>query len=213
MTTDGWTTGLHSRLWRDNPGLIRFLGICPLLAVNTSLVNGIGLGIITLLVLVFSNTLVSSTRHWLADNVRIPVYVLIVASLVTCAELIAKAWFPTLDQSLGIFIPLVVAHCVIVARPEPFDSQQSIGTSMLDGFSMGLGFALLLMVIGAFRELIGQARILGDLNHLFSDVRFDGFAFADQGFLLFVLPPGAFISLALAVAAKNALDRRKKQRT
>lgn len=213
MTQDGSMTRIYDRVWRDNPGLIRLLGICPLLAVATSLVNGIGLGLVTLLVLVFSNALISSTRHWLADNLRIPVYVVIVASLVTCAELIAKAWFPTLDQSLGIFIPLIVAHCVIIARPEQFDAQRSIGASLFDGFSMGLGYALLLMVIGAFRELIGQARILGDLDHLFSDIRFDGFAFADQGFLLFVLPPGAFISLALAVAAKNALDRRKKRRT
>jgi electron transport complex protein RnfE len=139
-------------------------------------------------VLVASNTLVSATRRWIRAEIRIPIYVLIIASLVTCTELIFKAWFPALDRSLGIFIPLIVTNCAIVARAEVFASRNPIGTSIVDGLVMGTGFALLLMAIGAFRELVSMA------------------------WLLAMLPPGAFFSLALAIAAKNALDLRRRDR-
>jgi len=181
---DRFKTGL----WRDNPGLVQLLGLCPLLAVTTTFVNGLGLGIATLSVLVVSNGLVSATRRWIRSEIRIPIYVLIIASLVTCTELIFKAWFPALDRSLGIFIPLIVTNCAIVARAEVFASRNPVGSSLIDGFVMGTGFALLLMVLGAFRELVSMA------------------------WLLAVLPPGAFFSLALAIAAKNALDRRRRER-
>ena len=135
-----------------------------------------------------SNALVSATRRWIRDEIRIPIYVLIIASLVTCTELIFKAWFPALDRSLGIFIPLIVTNCAIVARAEIYASRNPVAPSMLDGFVMGTGFALLLMAIGAFRELVSLA------------------------WLLAVLPPGAFFSLALAIAAKNAIDGRRRKR-
>ena len=201
---------LQAGVWQDNPGLVQLLGLCPLLAVTTTLVNGIGLGIATLLVLTFSNALVSATRRWILDEIRIPIYVLIIASLVTCIELIFKAWFPTLDRSLGIFIPLIVTNCAIVARAEIFASRNSVATSIIDGIGMGAGFALLLMAIGAFRELIGQASILTDFNMLSGNDGFAGLSFADSGLLLAILPPGAFFSLALAVAAKNAWDRKRR---
>jgi len=175
-------------LWYDNPGLVQLLGLCPLLAVTTTFVNGLGLGLATLVVLVLSNALVSAARRWILPEIRIPIYVLIIASLVTCVELVFKAWFPALDRSLGIFIPLIVTNCAIIARAELHASRNSIRSSILDGLVMGAGFAFLLMALGAFREIVSMA------------------------WLLAALPPGAFFSLALAIAGKNVLDRRRVQR-
>ncbi len=179
---------LRNGLWRDNPGLVQLLGLCPLLAVTSTFVNGLGLGIATLSVMVVSNGLVSATRRWIRNEIRIPIYLLIIASLVTCTELIFKAWFPALDRSLGIFIPLIVTNCAIVARAEIFASRNPVGSSILDGFVMGVGFALLLMTIGAFRELVSIV------------------------WLLALLPPGAFFSLALAIAAKNTIDGNRRDK-
>jgi electron transport complex protein RnfE len=184
MTTQTLIDRFKNGLWYENPGLVQLLGLCPLLAVTSTFVNGLGLGIATLAVLVVSNGLVSSARRWIRREIRIPIYVLIIASLVTCTELIFKAWFPDLDRSLGIFIPLIVTNCAIVARAEIFAARNPIGPSIIDGLVMGSGFALLLMAIGAFRELVAM------------------------GWLLAVLPPGAFFSLALAIAAKNWIDQR-----
>ena len=197
-------------LWRDNPGLVQLLGLCPLLAVTATFVNGLGLGIATLAVLMASNALVSATRSWIQPEIRVPIYVLIIASLVTCIELLFKAWFPDLDRSLGIFIPLIVTNCAIVARAEVFASRNPVGSSILDGLVMGLGFALLLMTIGAFRELLGQGTLFARMDMLLGGEPMRGIVLADNGWLLLVLPPGAFFSLALAIAAKNAIDHRRK---
>jgi electron transport complex protein RnfE len=186
MTTPTLLGRLRTGLWYENPGLVQLLGLCPLLAVTSTFINGLGLGVATLFVLIASNALVSATRRWIRREIRIPIYVLIIASLVTCTELIFKAWFPALDRSLGIFIPLIVTNCAIVARAEIFASRNPIGTSIVDGFVMGTGFALLLIAIGAFRELVAL------------------------GWLLALLPPGAFFTLALAIAAKNAIDKRQR---
>lgn len=189
MSAQGVRERLAIGLWRDNPGLVQLLGLCPLLAVTSTFVNGLGLGIATLGVMVGSNALVSATRRWIRHEVRIPIYVVIIASLVTCTELIFKAWFPDLDRSLGIFVPLIVTNCAIVARAELFASRNPVGTSIIDGLVMGLGFALLLMALGAFRQLVGL------------------------GWLLAALPPGAFFSLALAIAWKNHIDARRRSST
>ncbi len=199
-------------LWRDNPGLVQLLGLCPLLAVTGTFVNGLGLGVATLMVLMASNALVSATRRWIQPEIRIPIYVLIIASLVTCIELIFKAWFPALDRSLGIFIPLIVTNCAIVARAEVFASRNTVGSSILDGLVMGTGFACLLMVIGAFRELLGQGSIFSRMDMLLGGELVRGIVLTDGGWLLMVLPPGAFFSLALAIAAKNAIDRRRREK-
>jgi electron transport complex protein RnfE len=199
-------------LWNENPGLVQLLGLCPLLAVTTTFVNGLGLGLATMFVLTCSNALVSATRRFIYSEIRIPMYVLIIASLVTCIELIFEAWFPALDRSLGIFIALIVTNCAIVARAEVFASRNRLVPSIVDGLSMGAGFALLLCAIGAFRELVGQGSVLARMDMLFGGEPMRGLALADRGFLLAILPPGAFFSLALAVAAKNALDRRRTQR-
>ena len=210
MTPGGLFEQLKNGLWRDNPGLVQLLGLCPLLAVTNTFVNGLGLGVATLLVLTCSNGLVSAARRWIQKEIRIPIYVLIIACLVTCIELIFKAWFPTLDRSLGIFIPLIVTNCAIVARAEVFASRNTVGNSLIDGIGMGAGFSLLLMAIGAFRELIGQGSILAGTHMLFGGEPSRGFVLFDGGFLLAILPPGAFFSLALAVAAKNAIDKKRR---
>jgi electron transport complex protein RnfE len=210
------STGILNRLqagiWADNPGLVQLLGLCPLLAVTSSFVNGLGLGIATLIVMTCSNALVSATRQWIRHEIRIPIYVLIIASLVTCIELIFAAYFPSLNRSLGIFIPLIVTNCAIVARAEVFASRNDILSSLADGVGMGAGFALVLVAVGFFRELIGQGSIMARLDMLIGGDVMPGLVLVDGGWLLAILPPGAFFSLALAVAAKNAIDRRNQER-
>lgn len=207
----GITAKLKTGIWNDNPGLVQLLGLCPLLAVTTTFVNGLGLGLATLLVLTFSNVLVSATRKLIRADIRIPMYVLIIASLVTCIEMIVLAWFPSLGRSLGIFIPLIVTNCTIVARAEVFASRNNVATSLLDGVAMGSGFAMLLIAIGTFRELVGQGSIMSRLDMLIGGEPMAGLVLVDGGFLLAILPPGAFMSLAVFVAGKNALDRRRQQ--
>jgi H+/Na+-translocating ferredoxin:NAD+ oxidoreductase subunit E len=206
------TARFRSALWDDNPGLVQLLGLCPLLAVTTSFVNGLGLGMATLLVLVCSNVLVSATRRFIRTEIRIPMYVLIIASLVTCIEMVLMAFFPELGRSLGIFVPLIVTNCAIVARAEVFASRNPVAASIVDGLTTGAGFALLLCALGAFRELIGQGSILARLDMLIGGEPLRGLALVDRGFLLAILPPGAFFSLALFVAGKNVLDRRRRLR-
>ncbi len=212
MTSPKFLDRLKTGLWYENPGLVQLLGLCPLLAVTSTFVNGLGLGIATIAVLVASNGLVSATRRWILAEIRIPIYVLIIASLVTCIELIFKAWFPYLDRSLGIFVPLIVTNCAIVARAEVFASRNTIGASLADGFAMGLGFALLLMAIGGFRELIGHGTLFAGMDMLLGGDPIRGLVLADGGWLLAILPPGAFFSLALAIAAKNVFDRRQREK-
>jgi electron transport complex protein RnfE len=209
MTSGQLVERLQTGLWRENPGLVQLLGLCPLLAVTSTFVNGLGLGIATLVVLTCSNVLVSATRRWILAEIRVPIYVLIIASLVTCTELVFKAWFPALDRSLGIFIPLIVTNCAIVARAEIFASRNGIVASLFDGLGMGAGFALLLMAIGFFRELVGRGSIFSEFDKLFGGDAVAGLVLLDGGWLLAVLPPGAFFSLALAVALKNYLDGRR----
>ena len=209
--TNSVAARITAGLWDDNPGLVQLLGLCPLLAVTTSFVNGLGLGLATLAVLTLSNALVSATRRWIRDDIRIPIYVLIIASLVTCIELIFKAWFPALDRSLGIFIPLIVTNCAIVARAELYASRNSVGSSILDGLAMGSGFALLLCALSLIRELIGHGSVFARLDLLFGGEPLNGLQLFDGGFLLALLPPGAFFALGLVVASKNALDQRRKQ--
>jgi electron transport complex protein RnfE len=210
MTSSGTSGSLRRGLWTENPGLVQLLGLCPLLAVTTSFVNGLGLGIATIFVLTLSNLLVSASRRWIREEIRIPIYVLIIASLVTCIELLFKAWFPLLDRSLGIFIPLIVTNCAIVARAEVYASKNPVGASIVDGIGMGTGFALLLVALGSFRELIGQASLFSRLDMLLGGEPMRGLVIADGGLLLVILPPGAFLCLALAVAARNAIDQRRQ---
>lgn len=207
-TRELWRQGL----WQDNPGLVQLLGLCPLLAVTTTFVNGFGLGLATLFVLTSSNALVSATRRFIKSEIRIPMYVLIISSLVTCIELIFKAWFPALDRSLGIFIPLIVTNCAIIGRAETFASRQPALPALVDGIATGLGFTLTLVLLGALRELTGHGTLLADAGLLFGQAA--AWLTVEviphyRGFLLAVLPPGAFIGLGLLIAARNALDQRR----
>ncbi len=210
MSGERFIDRLRPGLWQENPGLVQLLGLCPLLAVTSTFVNGLGLGIATLVVLAGSNTLVSATRRLIQPEIRIPIYVLIIASLVTCIELIFKAWFPALDRSLGIFIPLIVTNCAIVARAEIFASQNGVAASLADGIGMGAGFTIALVAIGFFRELIGQGSIFSNLDMLVGGDSMPGLVLVDGGWILAILPPGAFFALALAVAAKAEIDRRRE---
>jgi electron transport complex protein RnfE len=205
---------LANGLWKENPGLIQFLGICPLLAVSNSLINGLGLGLATMAVLVASNLLISLLRPWIAVDIRLPVFVLVIASLVTVVELATKAWFYDLWMSLGIFIPLIVTNCVILARAESFASRQKPLAAVVDGLAHGLGFALVLIVLGGMRELIGTGGLLQGGSMLFATSG-EGFRlFGDgDGFLLALLPPGAFLGLALLIAARNLLTAKQREQT
>jgi len=176
---------LTDGLWRNNPGLIQFLGICPLLAVSNTLINGVGLGLATLLVLVLSNVTVAVLKPLISQDIRLPVFVLVIATLVTLTELAFQAWFFDLWLSLGIFLPLIVTNCVILARAESFASRQPVLAALADGIAHGLGFAAVLILLGGLREFLGNS-----------------------GFLLALLPPGAFLGLAAMIAVQNILRRR-----
>lgn len=200
-------------LWSNNPGLVQLLGLCPLLAVSGSAVNGLGLGLATTLVLTSSNLTVSLIRGALRPEIRIPIFVLVIASLVTAVELAMNAWFHELYRVLGIFIPLIVTNCAIIGRAEAFASRQPPALAVLDGLAMGAGFTAVLVVLGAGRELIGQGTLLSGAHMMFGEAaRGVELVLADGGFLLALLPPGAFFGLGLLVAAKNVIDARVTRR-
>lgn len=198
-------------LWGNNVALVQLLGLCPLLAVTGTFVNGLGLGLATMLTLVVSNVSVSTIRQWIRPEVRIPVFVLIIASIVTTIELAMNAWFHELFLILGIFIPLIVTNCAIIARAEAFASKNSVLDSALDGFMMGLGFLLVLVTLGSLREIVGSGTLFANAHLLFGEGAKSMVLTLGEnypGFLLAVLPPGAFIGLGLLIAVKNHLDKR-----
>jgi len=199
-------------LWTNNVALVQMLGLCPLLAVTGTVINGLGLGIATLITLVLSNSIVSLIRPWLKSEIRIPVFVLIIASIVTTIELSMNAWFHELYLVLGIFIPLIVTNCSIIARAEAFASKNNLRDSALDGLMMGIGFALILIVLGGLREAIGYGTLFANAHLMFGDIGHAmklTFSEDYRGFLLAILPPGAFIGLGLLVAVKNIIDKRQ----
>ena len=203
-------------LWTNNPALVQLLGLCPLLAVTGTVVNALGLGIATLAVLIGSNTIVSLIRNHVSDAVRLPVFVIIIAAFVTCAELLMKAYTYELYQILGIFIPLIVTNCAILGRAEAFASKQTVTMAAFDGLMMGLGFLFVLVLLGAIRELLGQGTLLVDMHLLFGTAAADWVMrpFGDNySLLIVVLPPGAFLVTGFLIAIKNAIDNANKRRT
>lgn len=203
-------------LWTNNVALVQLLGLCPLLAVTSTFINGLGLGLATMLTLVASNMSVSAIRRWIKSEIRIPIFVLIIASVVTTIELCMNAWLHELYLVLGIFIPLIVTNCAIIARAEAFASKNTILDSALDGFMMGLGFTFVLVLLGGLRELIGSGTLFANANLMFGEPAKDMIVVLSEdypGFLLAVLPPGAFIGLGLLIAVKNIIDRRQKTLT
>jgi electron transport complex protein RnfE len=198
-------------LWQDNPGLVQLLGLCPLLAVSNTLINGLGLGIATIFVICATNVLVSMTRHWTRHDLRLPTFVLVIATFVTIVELLFKAYVFDLHLALGIFIPLIVTNCVILGRAEAFASRQPVLASLIDGIAHGIGFGLVLIALGAAREIIGQGSLFSGAPMLFGPGAENWtLQFSDRpvGFILAILPPGAFIGLALFIALRNFIAQR-----
>jgi electron transport complex protein RnfE len=202
-------------LWKNNPGVVQLLGLCPLLAVSNTVINALGLGLATILTLVASNGLISLLRNQIPDEARLPVFVMIIASIVTIIELSMNAWFHELYLILGIFIPLIVTNCAIIGRAEAFAARNSVGPALLDGLMMGLGFAAVLILLGGMRELIGQGTLFSQAHLMFGEAA-RGFSITViedyRGFLMALLPPGAFIGLGLIVALKNVIDSRLARR-
>lgn len=203
---------IRDGLWKNNPALVQLLGLCPLLAVSNTVINGLGLGLATILTLVASNGIISLCRHHIPDEARLPVFVLIIASIVTAIELSMSAWFHELYLILGIFIPLIVTNCAITGRAEAFAARNPVCPAILDGFMMGIGFTAVLVLLGAMREILGQGTLLSEAHLMFGEIarHFTIIVIDDyRGFLIALLPPGAFIGLGLIVALKNVLDTRQ----
>jgi electron transport complex protein RnfE len=197
--------------WKQNPGVVQLLGLCPTLAVTTSVINGLSLGIATAIVMALSNASVSPIRKFIPTEIRVPVFILIIAALVTVIDFSIHAFIQPLYKALGIFIPLIVTNCIVLARVESFAAKNKTTPSFFDGLFMGLGLAMVLTFLGALRELFGKGTLLSGIDlilgpsannlviHFFSDY---------QGFLLAILPTGAFIGLACLIALKNRIEAR-----
>lgn len=201
-------------LWNNNPAIVQILGLCPLLAVTGSVVNAMGLGLATMVVLVGSNVCVSLIRNYVTDAVRLPAFVMIIAAMTTVIEMLMQAYTFELYEILGIFIPLIVTNCTVLGRADAFASKNPILPSALDGFMMGLGFLVILLILGGMRELVGTGALFTNMQLLFGPMAanwqinvIDNYG----GFLLAILPPGAFLGLGLIIAGKNVIDKRLKE--
>ena len=199
-------------LWNNNQALVALLGLCPLLAVTNNVANAISLGIATTFVLVASNLSVSLFRNHIRKEVRIPIFVLLIASFVTVVDLIMQSFFYDMYLILGIFVPLIVTNCAILARAEAFASKNTWDKSVIDGLMMGVGFSIVLVLLGAIREIVGSGTLFDQADLIFGDLGtslrvtfFDQY----QGTLIALLPPGAFIGLGLIVALKNLIDSKQ----
>lgn len=211
MSTPRVADIFYQGLWKNNPGLVQLLGLCPLLAVSNTFINALSMGLATILVLMSSNLVVALSRPLIREEIRIAIFVLIIAGFVTIVELVMRAWFYEIYLILGIFIPLIVTNCIIIGRAVAYASKQPAWAAMLDGLSMGLGFMLVLLIIGGTREVLGSATLFADAHLLFGDVARDWvirFNEEGRGLLLLALPPGAFVCLGLLVALKNTIDDR-----
>ena len=209
-----WKSLFTQGIWSNNGALVQLLGLCPLLAVSNNVTNALGLGIATLLVLVATNTVVSLFRKVIPHDIRIPIYVMVIATAVTTIQLLMNAFAYPVYQSLGIFIPLIVTNCIVIGRAEAFASKNSVLHSAFDGFAMGLGMTLSLVLLGGLREIIGNGTLFDSLDLLLGDwaksLKLD-VLHLDSGLLLAILPPGAFIGLGLILAMKNIIDARNKK--
>ena len=202
-------------LWKNNPAIVQLLGLCPLLAVTASVVNAIGLAAATAMVLVCSNISVSLIRNIVSDAIRLPAFVMIIASAVTCIELLMQAFTYELYEILGIFLPLITTNCVILGRADGFASRNRLAPAAYDGFIMGAGFGLVLVLLGALRELLGTGALFANMDLLFgADAAHWKITLIDDypNFLLAILPPGAFIFTGLIIAGKNLIDAQIKRR-
>lgn len=215
MAEKGYGTLIGDGLWTNNQALVAMLGLCPLLAVTTTATNGLGMGLATTTVLVLSNATISLIRNLVRPEVRLPVFVLVIASFVTAVELTMQAQFYELYLVLGLFIPLIVTNCAIIGRAEAFASKARLDRALVDGLAMGIGFTLVLTVLGGIREFLGQGTLFYQA-HLLLGAGAQGFGLelgeGFQGALLAILPPGAFIGMGFLIALKNLIDKRVERR-
>lgn len=203
----------YNGLWKQNPGLVQLLGLCPILAVSTTMVNAVSLGLATILVMAVANLGIALLRNFIPYEIRIPVFILVIASLVTIVDLSFNAWLHELYLVLGIFIPLIVTNCIVLARVEAYAAKNDPWSSTLDGVMMGLGLVWVLAVLGGVRELIGNGTLFQGIDMIFpslSAVQVFGDDYPD--FLLAVLPPGAFFALGCLIALFNWLNSRANAR-
>ncbi|HGP0781092.1 TPA: electron transport complex subunit E [Salmonella enterica subsp. houtenae serovar Houten] len=202
-------------LWKNNSALVQLLGLCPLLAVTSTTTNALGLGLATTLVLTLTNLTVSALRRWTPAEIRIPIYVMIIASVVSAVQMLINAYAFGLYQSLGIFIPLIVTNCIVVGRAEAFAAKKGPWLSALDGFSIGMGATGAMFVLGSLREILGNGTLFDGADSLLGGwakvLRVEIFH-TDSPFLLAMLPPGAFIGLGLMLAVKYLIDEKMKKR-
>lgn len=215
MTLSEFRTLFQNGLDKQNAGLVQLLGLCPLLAISSTVVNAISLGLATMLVMATASGAVSSARHFVPHEIRIPVFVLIIAALVTVVDLIMNAFVHPLYLVLGIFIPLITTNCIVLARADAFASKNRPLHSVVDAIAMGLGLTTVLVVLGAMREIAGRGTLLSGIDLVFGPdaKQYVLHVIPDyQGFLLAVLPPGAFIALGLLIAAHNWRRARAEQR-
>jgi electron transport complex protein RnfE len=181
--------------FKENAVFVQLLGMCPTLGVTTTAINGLGMGLATTFVLLMSNVVISLVKGFIPDKVRIPAYIVIIASFVTVVDLVMAGYLPDLHEQLGLFIPLIVVNCIVLGRAEAFASKNGVVASLLDGLGMGLGFAMALLMLGSLRELLGSLSLFG-------------YQLVDaDGILLFILPPGAFIALGFLIAFINNLRK------
>jgi electron transport complex protein RnfE len=216
MSTVSYSEIAKNGLWHQNAGLVMLLGLCPLLAVSSTVVNGLGLGLATALVMTFSNAAVSFVRSWVPQEARIPVYIIIISVLVTIIQLVMNAYMQALYVVLGIFVPLIVVNCTVLGRAETFASKNAVFPSMVDGLMVGLGLSLTLGGLGALREIFGKGTLFSGIELALGEGAKSmviHLAPADYpGFLLAILPPGAFFGLGLMIAGKNWLDERSSRK-
>lgn len=209
FSKDTWINGL----WKQNPGLVQLLGLCPILAVSTTMVNAVSLGVATIVVMALANLSVATLRNFIPYEIRIPVFILIIASLVTVVDLLFNAYLHELYLVLGIFIPLIVTNCIVLARIEAFAAKNDPLVSTFDGIAQGVGLLLVLAVLGTMRELIGAGTLFGGIDLIIEGVAAikvlgEGY----PGFLIAILPPGAFFALGCLIAAFNWINSRAAAR-
>jgi electron transport complex protein RnfE len=203
-------------LWTQNPGIVQLLGLCPLLAISSNIVNALSLGLATTLVMAVASGSVALVRNFIPHEIRIPAFVLIIAALVTIVELAMHAWVPALYIVLGVFLPLITTNCIVLARVEAFASKRSTAHSVLDATMMGLGLTAVLVVLGGFREAIGKGTLFSGIDLALGPIAKDWvipLSHDYHGFLLAILPPGAFIGLGLLIALRNRMLMRENSRS
>jgi electron transport complex protein RnfE len=206
---------LRDGLWTNNQALVAILGLCPLLAVSSSVMNALGMGLATTLTLMLTNASIALLRQWIPHEIRIPIFVLIIASVVTMVQLLMQAWFYSLYQVLGIFVPLIVTNCTVIARAEAFAYKNSVVPSIVDGLAIGLGSTFVLVTLGALRELAGYGSLLRQADLMFGANAAHWTLHISShysGFLLAVMPAGAFFGLSLLVAIKNGMHYLSQRR-